>query len=110
MCDIDTIDQGNSYTLKDNEVVQFIAPNIISENIYGGSVLYYLDLNDGTNIQANTDYSLEEGETLLLYYFKDNRWTYDFISPGKIINSKTILYTKEGHTTNENSAAKKSNN
>ena len=105
-CNIDTIDGGNSYTLKDNEVVQFIAPNIISENIYAAGVLYYLELNSGTDIPANTDYLLKSGETLLLYYFKDNKWTYDFITSGKIINSRNILYTEAGHTANSKSPDK----
>lgn len=97
-CNIDSINPGVEYPLKDNEVIQFLAPNLITENIYTAGVYYYLFLNSGaTSIPANTDYQLQTGDKLFFYYFSNNKWEKDDILEGRIINSKKMLATTATH-------------
>lgn len=73
-CNLDTINAGNSLTLKNNEVVQFIAPRLITGNgIYPMNVLYNLRLNSGSKfIKKSADYKLQEGDYLALLYTEEN--------------------------------------
>lgn len=72
-CNLDTINVGNSLTLKNNEVVQFIAPRLITGNgIYPMSVLYNLHLKNGAAvIEKSADYKLQEGDYLALLYTEE---------------------------------------
>lgn len=72
-CNLDTINAGNSLTLKNNEVVQFIAPRLITGNgIYPMSVLYNLHLKNGSAvIEKSADYKLQEGDYLALLYTEE---------------------------------------
>lgn len=73
-CNLDTINAGNSLTLKNNEVVQFIAPRLITGNgIYPMSVLYNLHLKNGSAvIEKSADYKLQEGDYLALLYTEED--------------------------------------
>lgn len=59
---------STDYTLKANEVIQFIAPNYISDVIYPYGVNYYLKLSNANKIDKDTEYKLSSGETLVLQY------------------------------------------
>lgn len=73
-CNLGIINAGNSLTLKNNEVVQFIAPRLITGNgIYPMSVLYNLYLKNGSAvIEKSADYKLQEGDYLALLYTEEN--------------------------------------
>lgn len=73
-CKLDPINGGSSLTLNDNEVVQFIAPRLITGNgIYPMNVLYNLHLNSGfTSIKKSADYKLQKGDYLALLYTEEN--------------------------------------
>lgn len=73
-CKLDPINDGSSLTLKNNEVVQFIAPRLITGNgIYPMNVLYNLHLNSGSkSIKKSADYKLQEGDYLALLYTEEN--------------------------------------
>lgn len=92
-CNIDPIEASESYILKANEVVQFLAPNLLTDNVYTAGVYYYLKLTAGTSIPANIDYQLKADDILKFYYKQDGIWKNDIIELGKIINSKTELFT-----------------
>jgi len=66
---------GNSYdyTLDENEVVEILYPNYYSDITYGSYVLYNLTLDDPDKvITANTEYTLQPGEELKIYYKNEN--------------------------------------
>lgn len=73
-CKLDTINADNPLTLKNNEVVQFIAPRLITGNgIYPTGVLYNLHLNsESTSIKKSADYKLQKGDYLALLYTEEN--------------------------------------
>ena len=73
-CKLDPINDGSSLTLNDNEVVQFIAPRLITGNgIYPANVLYNLHLNSGsTSIKKSADYKLQKNDYLALLYTEEN--------------------------------------
>lgn len=73
-CKLDTINADNPLTLKNNEVVQFIAPRLITGNgIYPANVLYNLHLNSGsTSIKKSADYKLQKNDYLALLYTEEN--------------------------------------
>lgn len=67
------------YTLQDNEVIQFIAPNLRTIQTYPAYVNYYLHLNpieqdpapegySTKKIEKNADYQLQAGEYLYINY------------------------------------------
>ena len=58
---------GNQYTLKQNEVIQAIAPNLTNEISFTAYVNYRYN-SDNPQIDANTDYLLQPNEELLLEY------------------------------------------
>lgn len=73
-CKLDPINDGSSLTLKNNEVVQFIAPRLITGNgIYPANVLYNLHLNSrSTSIKKSADYKLQKDDYLALLYTEEN--------------------------------------
>lgn len=94
-CKIDAIAAEDDYTLKNNEVVQFLAPNLVTENIYTAGIYYHLELSSGERISEDTDYQLQQGDVLKFCYKKDGILKTDTIEVGKIISSKTELFTTQ---------------
>lgn len=62
------------YKLKDNEVIQFLAPNLLPIKTYPYGVNYYLYLADtATNvIKMNSDYKLKANDVIVLSYTDSN--------------------------------------
>ncbi len=82
-CTIDTsgVSESNSITLTENEVIQFRAPNFITEITYPAFVHYRLVLSDeAAVINKNTEYQLKKGEN------------------GKSDEKLYIMYTSESTT------------
>lgn len=73
-CNLDAVNADNPLTLKNNEVVQFIAPRLITGNgIYPMNVLYNLHLNSRSKfIKKSADYKLQKGDYLALLYTEEN--------------------------------------
>ena len=73
-CKLGTINADDPLTLKNNEVVQFIAPRLITGNgIYPTGVLYNLHLSsESTFIKKSADYKLQKGDYLALLYTEEN--------------------------------------
>ena len=105
-CNLGTINAGNSLTLKNNEVVQFIAPRLITGNgIYPMNVLYNLHLNSGSAvIEKSADYKLQEGDYLALLYTEEgskpvvelytaNKYIIATDSLGKVVNNKGNIFS-----------------
>lgn len=105
-CNLDTINAGNSLTLKNNEVVQFIAPRLITGNgIYPMNVLYNLYLKDGSSvIEKSADYKLQEGDYLALLYteenskpvvelYTENKYIIATDSLGKVVDNKGNIFS-----------------
>lgn len=105
-CNLDTINVGNSLTLKNNEVVQFIAPRLITGNgIYPTGVLYNLHLkNRSAVIEKSADYKLQEGDYLALLYteenskpvvelYTENKYIIATDSLGKVVDNKGNIFS-----------------
>ncbi len=105
-CNLDTINAGNSLTLKNNEVVQFIAPRLITGNgIYPMSVLYNLHLKNGSAvIEKSADYKLQEGDYLALLYTEEgskpvvelytaNKYIIAADALGKVVNNNGNIFS-----------------
>lgn len=84
-----------NYTLRNNEYLFFSAPNLIAQNTFGSNCKYQFKLNN--NVTAGSDYELQTGESIILYYMlEDNsNYTYYYISSGSIINSTVQLNSTE---------------
>lgn len=98
------IDKQNdtwSYTLKDNEVVQFIAPKLKTETTYPYGVLYNLVLgSDHTDyIPANSEYTLQNDDKLIFAWMDNsNVWQYETYTNTRtdkvrIVNPNFNMYT-----------------
>lgn len=105
-CKLDPINGGSSLTLKNNEVVQFIAPRLITGNgIYPMNVLYNLRLNsESTFIKKSADYKLQEGDYLALLYteenskpvvelYTENKYIIATDSLGKVVDNKGNIFS-----------------
>lgn len=105
-CKLDPINDGSSLILNDNEVVQFIAPRLITGNgIYPMNVLYNLHLNSrSTSIEKSADYKLQEGDYLALLYteenskpvvelYTENKYIIATDSLGKVVNNKGNIFS-----------------
>lgn len=105
-CNLDTINAGNSLTLKNNEVVQFIAPRLITGNgIYPMSVLYNLHLKNGSAvIEKSADYKLQKDDYLALLYteenskpvvelYTENKYIIATDSLGKVVDNKGNIFS-----------------
>lgn len=68
----DITEASNSYKLKSNEVIQFIAPKFITKQIYPYGIEYYLTLNGSNSIPKNAIYKLNVGDILILKYTNSN--------------------------------------
>ena len=73
-CIIDTSGATDSpITLTENEVIQFRAPNFITEITYPAFVHYHLVLNpEDKTIAKNTEYQLKNGEKLYIMYTSES--------------------------------------
>lgn len=64
---------ATNYTLKENEVIQFIAPNLNSDYTYAYGVLYnWKPATTSAFINANVDYKFVQGDYLTLNYTDSN--------------------------------------
>jgi hypothetical protein len=75
------------YTLKANESVQLIAPNLETEKNYTVGINYEFTGFNGTEINANTDYKLKDGEELIFTYKQNGVDKKDTYGVGTIILS-----------------------
>ena len=108
------------YELRDNEVIQFIAPKLNTTVTYPYGVVYSLKLIEGnTCIPKNAEYCLKSGEHLMLAYAdSDNYWSFDYYAGGSetdssnptIINPNFDMYTCENRRSKGNTPTKKFNN
>ena len=74
-CTIDTsgVSESNPITLTENEVIQFRAPNFITEITYPAFVHYHLVLDpEDKTIAKNTEYQLKKGEKLYIMYTSES--------------------------------------
>ena len=93
-CNIDPVAaNGGTYPLLTNEVIQFLAPSLITDAVYTAGIYYHLELTSGDNIPIDTDYQLKTDEVIKFYYKQNNVWKCDTFSAGSIVNSKTQLST-----------------
>lgn len=112
-CIIDTSGTAvsNPITLTENEVIQFRAPNFITEITYPAFVHYRLVLADATTVIAkNTEYQLKNNEKLYIMYTSES--TTDsgtdivksiFYGPGAIIKPNFDL--KDSKVVNDGGAS-----
>lgn len=84
---------GGTYTLLTNEVIQFLAPSLITDAVYTAGIYYHLELASGDNIPIDTDYQLNTDDVIKFYYKQNNVWKCVTFSAGSIVNSKTKLFT-----------------
>lgn len=106
VCDIPSVSVGNSYILKANEVIQFLAPSLITDAVYTAGIYYHLELDSGDNIPIDTDYQLKTDEVIKFYYQQNNVWKCDTFGKDSIINSKTKLSTTSARKTGGETADK----
>ena len=105
-CNLGTINAGSPLTLKNNEVVQFIAPRLITGNgIYPMNVLYNLHLeNKSAAIKKSADYKLQKGDYLALLYteenskpvvelYTENKYIIATDSLGKVVDNKGNIFS-----------------
>ena len=96
---------GNfDYTLKENEVIQFITPTLNTTTIYPAGVYYRFtnaSYSDGVIIPAGADYKLSSTDQLKLYYVDSNEVTRNITIPsGTIIRPNfDMRYTTVGDAT-----------
>ena len=77
------------YTLKENEILQFISKNLTTSSEYGTYINYRLELEEGDYIPANSSYKLKGNDKLYITY-TDTDTNIEY----------KLLYTKDGVTTN----------
>ena len=105
-CGLDEINTDSPLTLKNNEVVQFIAPRLITGNgIYPMNVLYNLHLNsESTFIKKSADYKLQKDDYLALLYteenskpvvelYTENKYIIATDSLGKVVDNKGNIFS-----------------
>ena len=59
---------SSEYKLQKNEVIQLVAPNIVTEVTYGAYIGCHATLNVNNIIKANTEYRLKKGESIVFVY------------------------------------------
>lgn len=95
-CNLNAFKKGETtkYTLKSNESIQFIAPNLITKTTYPYGINYFLKLESGDYIPADAEYELKENDELVFTYKDGNSNT--VITPlqaGDIIKPNMNFYT-----------------
>ena len=89
-----TLNQTNpSYTLKENEYIQFYAPNFINGTSYSNFVKFEYNIN--TDVSANSDYQLKSGEYIIFYWKTDDNvidvYNYYVYGQGNVIKPTFAL-------------------
>ena len=89
-----TLVNNSTYSLKENEIIQIIGPNLIEDTVYS-LLKYYFKLGVGdTGIRANTNYKLTENDCLVFVYTNsENVEVQERIPTGTIIRPNFDLYT-----------------
>ena len=88
-----TLVNNSTYSLKENEIIQIIGPNLIEDTVYS-LLKYYFKLGTGTGIRANTNYKLTEDDCLVFVYTNsENVEVQERIPTGTIIRPNFDLYT-----------------
>lgn len=86
-----------TYTLRDNENIQFYAPNLVSDITYSDNVKYEYFIS--TAIDMNTVYELKQNEYIILYWKEsqdDDIYAYQVYGKGNIIKPSFALAAKTG--------------
>ena len=82
------------YTLKENEVVQFATPSLITKKTYPYMINYYLMLNSEDSIAKDCEYELQSGEYCVFEYTDSNQnQVIDIYTNPNIIKPNVALYT-----------------
>lgn len=82
------------YTLKENEVVQFATPSLITKKTYPYMINYYLKLNSEDSITKDCEYELQSGEYCVFEYTDSNQnQVIDIYTNPNIIKPNVNLYT-----------------
>lgn len=71
---------NNTYTLKENEALQFYSPNLITGDRYSNYVKFEYKLTN--NVNANSDYQLGFNEYIIFYWKESDNTFYRFRSYG----------------------------
>ena len=88
-----TLVNNSTYSLKENEIIQIIGPNLIEDTVYS-LLKYYFKLGKGTGIRANTNYKLTKDDCLVFVYTNsENVEVQERIPTGTIIRPNFDLYT-----------------
>lgn len=84
-------------TLRENEVLQFYAPNLIDKLQYSNYVKFQFKFSAARNLPANTDYTLGADEALVLYW-KDSDddvdYNYYLYGGGTIVKASFPINTE----------------
>ena len=82
------------YKLLDNEVIQLLAPSLISEIAYTAYTYYHIKLNEGTSITDGTNYQLKDNEELWIWLSdSNNNVAVKKYEKGQIIQPKGLSLT-----------------
>lgn len=97
-------DFSGDYTLRANEVVQFLRPALSDVITYTAYVHYaYVSNKEGAEIKADSDYKLDDGEYLAVSYTDtEGRKQYKVYVPGDIIRPNFELKCAKPSTGSEN--------
>lgn len=89
----------SGYTLKANEVIQFITPNIVTETSYSTYVNYRFTSTKTTKLSANTVYKLTSDDTLKIAYTDSDTSVEHIITytATSIITDGTYISVPEGN-------------
>ena len=87
------------YQIRDNEKIMFYAPNLVDEMQFGNYIKYEYSYDGQANdyfIPSNTDYRLNAGEKIVLYYktTDDDEALYNYtaLTSGTIVKTSFNLY------------------
>lgn len=92
-----------NYILKENEIIQILNPNYISDTVYSMYVNYKFISDDiNSYIPANVDYTLDgnKNEKLVFIYTLDGVETQTILNAGEVVNANFIVYVTENLTSN----------
>jgi len=101
----------SEYTLRENEYLQFMAPNFKNNTLYSNHVRYeYYIKQDSQNINAGSNYQLTDGEYVAFYWKEsvdaDTLYSYYIYGAGNYVCPSFILEANTSATTEETSAQK----
>ena len=91
----------DTYTLNQNEYIQILSPNYISDITYSMYVNYrYSNIDTSGFITANTDHTLQTGEEIVLLYTQDGVDKQVTLTSGEVVNANFNIYPTDNLTTN----------